>query len=140
MNADANQDRVFAKTDWQCFYCQSDATTIDHMIPVSRGGSDDLVNLVGACERCNHEKGDMSIDEYIIFLSEYGSGKCNREKNRARNSAIVRLNRSVQTDRSANLNPIVIPDLSGVNAGTEALIAEECKNGQPTYLHGFPPL
>lgn len=39
----------------------------DHMIPVSRGGSDSITNLVGACQRCNAEKGTMSATEYIAL-------------------------------------------------------------------------
>lgn len=62
---ESKRDKVFQKTDWQCFYCQNDATTIDHMIPRSRGGTDAFENLVGACETCNQNKADMTIDEFI---------------------------------------------------------------------------
>lgn len=30
--------------------------TVDHVVPVSLGGSDDLTNLVGCCKRCNSSK------------------------------------------------------------------------------------
>lgn len=32
--------------------------TIDHKVPVSKGGSNKLSNLVGACAFCNHDKRD----------------------------------------------------------------------------------
>lgn len=41
--------------------------TIDHLIPVSRGGTDHWSNTVGACKACNVEKGDMTADEYRAF-------------------------------------------------------------------------
>jgi 5-methylcytosine-specific restriction endonuclease McrA len=36
----------------------------DHMIPVSRGGSDAIDNIAVACTECNAEKRQMTADEY----------------------------------------------------------------------------
>ena len=51
-----------------CYYCGDPLTlrgaTKDHVIPRERGGSDDLVNIVPACWRCNHLKGQRTADEY----------------------------------------------------------------------------
>jgi 5-methylcytosine-specific restriction endonuclease McrA len=41
--------------------------TIDHQIPTSRGGTDDLDNLVLACARCNARKNNKTADEYLIW-------------------------------------------------------------------------
>ena len=41
-----------------CAICgQRPATTIDHILPVSRGGTDDPANLQPACWPCNQRKG-----------------------------------------------------------------------------------
>ena len=40
----------------RCFYCGDEATTIDHRVPLSRGGSHWPANLVPACRRCNSRK------------------------------------------------------------------------------------
>jgi len=40
-----------------CQYCGSAATTLDHVMPVSRGGAWSFSNLVAACSRCNAKKG-----------------------------------------------------------------------------------
>lgn len=48
-----------------CVYCGARADTIDHVRPRSRGGPHQWTNVVAACARCNHRKGDR-------FLSELG--------------------------------------------------------------------
>ena len=47
-----------------CSYCDDPATTIDHVIPVSKGGTHDLSNLVPACRPCNASKGDKDVDSW----------------------------------------------------------------------------
>ena len=44
--------------DYCCAYCGNPATTVDHIIPRSKGGTDYPDNLVAACSRCNYSKGD----------------------------------------------------------------------------------
>lgn len=41
--------------------------TIDHVIPRSRGGRDSKDNARCCCDRCNSEKSDMTIREYVIY-------------------------------------------------------------------------
>lgn len=42
--------------------------TIDHLIPVSKGGTNEESNLVIACRKCNNLKGDMMPYEFEILL------------------------------------------------------------------------
>lgn len=55
-----------------CFYCEERVHTLhvekDHYIPVSRGGSDGLDNLVATCRRCNRDKGTLTGDEYLAYI------------------------------------------------------------------------
>jgi 5-methylcytosine-specific restriction endonuclease McrA len=46
-----------------CAYCGTKADTIDHVRPRSRGGSHVWTNVVAACARCNHRKGDRLLAE-----------------------------------------------------------------------------
>lgn len=54
-----------------CAYCRTDLSpeqrTVDHLVPVARGGIDDLWNLVFACARCNNEKADRTPSEWGKF-------------------------------------------------------------------------
>lgn len=43
-----------------CVWCRKSAsTTIDHVRPLNRGGSNHPLNLVGACSPCNYVKSDF---------------------------------------------------------------------------------
>jgi 5-methylcytosine-specific restriction endonuclease McrA len=49
---------ILRDQDGRCFWCAESADlTIDHVIPVSRGGRHEVSNIVGACRRCNSSKG-----------------------------------------------------------------------------------
>ncbi len=39
--------------------------TVDHVLPISRGGTNDLDNLVLACQPCNVSKGNSTLDEFL---------------------------------------------------------------------------
>ncbi len=45
--------------------------SLDHVIPRSRGGSDDISNLQLAHKDCNRDKADMTPEEWKEF--QYGS-------------------------------------------------------------------
>jgi 5-methylcytosine-specific restriction endonuclease McrA len=47
---------VHARDNGHCAYCGGPATTIDHILPRSRGGKNSWVNTVAACGRCNQRK------------------------------------------------------------------------------------
>lgn len=59
-------NRVKHRVVGPCFYCGDDlATTVDHMLPVIRGGTDEPRNLVSCCLSCNSLKHDMTTDEFL---------------------------------------------------------------------------
>jgi len=55
-----------------CRYCGCIPVyvTIDHIQPVSKGGTSTINNLTGACNSCNAMKGDKTIPEFREYLSE----------------------------------------------------------------------
>jgi 5-methylcytosine-specific restriction endonuclease McrA len=52
---------VFARDGGRCIYCNAPATSLDHVVPRSRGGEHVWENVVSACRRCNHLKADRSV-------------------------------------------------------------------------------
>jgi len=49
-----------------CEYCGADATGVDHLIPKSKGGTDEPENLVAACSKCNQHKATRTVSEFIF--------------------------------------------------------------------------
>lgn len=54
---------VLARDRHRCAYCEGPATTIDHVLPRSRGGRNSWRNTVAACVTCNHLKGNRTPAE-----------------------------------------------------------------------------
>ena len=48
---------------FRCGYCGAKATTIDHVLPRSRGGGHSWENCVACCASCNHRKADRLLSE-----------------------------------------------------------------------------
>ena len=51
-----------------CHYCGKPSETIDHLTPLSRGGSSLMGNEVPCCYRCNQTKGSMTELEFVEFV------------------------------------------------------------------------
>lgn len=56
------------RRDVVCRYCKlvldKYTITIDHVVAKSKGGSDDLSNLVASCKHCNGRKSDRPVEEF----------------------------------------------------------------------------
>ena len=67
--------QILKRDDFRCVYCGKRATDvelhIDHVIPRSRGGTNDTWNLVACCIPCNMSKGtDLPTDEIMSDIRE----------------------------------------------------------------------
>ncbi|MCX7523416.1 HNH endonuclease [Microbacterium sp. STN6] len=62
-NVPVSRRGVLRRDAHQCAYCGGSATTIDHVVPRSRGGADSWENLVACCLRCNNVKSDRTPAE-----------------------------------------------------------------------------
>lgn len=59
-----NRREVLRRDNHSCQYCGSNKRlTLDHVIPLSRGGQHTWNNVVTACERCNQRKSDRTPSE-----------------------------------------------------------------------------
>ncbi len=59
---------VLTRDRHTCGYCGRHATTIDHVLPQSRGGGSTWLNTVAACAGCNHRKANRTPHEAHMRL------------------------------------------------------------------------
>lgn len=56
---------VFERDGYACTYCGDTADlACDHILPVSRGGGNEMENLTTACRTCNSSKGAKTPEEW----------------------------------------------------------------------------
>lgn len=49
-----------------CEYCGSEENiTVDHVVPISKGGAHSIENIVPACQPCNSSKGAKPLEEWL---------------------------------------------------------------------------
>jgi len=80
-----SRKNVLRRDNHRCQYCQTVAPdlTVDHVIPRAAGGQDSWENLVAACRKCNHKKGNRTPEQagmkllnkpfkpnYVLFLRQ----------------------------------------------------------------------
>jgi CRISPR/Cas system Type II protein with McrA/HNH and RuvC-like nuclease domain len=65
---------VYNKANGCCQLCgkklKFNSATLDHIIPLIRGGADDVSNLQLTCSSCNQFKGDLYTEEYLKKIEE----------------------------------------------------------------------
>lgn len=73
-------ERNVARQMGVCYYCRCALSpsahpsyrdwtpTLDHIVPLSKGGEDREDNTVAACHACNHDKADMEVWEFRLII------------------------------------------------------------------------
>jgi hypothetical protein len=73
-----NRKKASKRQGGFCFWCEvplvqptqgthSDRQcTAEHLIPRAKGGTNDKLNIVAACQRCNGNRGDQPIEQWLV--------------------------------------------------------------------------
>ena len=66
------RENVYQRDNRKCIVCGKTnwKMTLDHLIPVDKGGTNDEWNLATMCEKCNCEKGNKIIDEFVALAKK----------------------------------------------------------------------
>ena len=58
--------RIFERDNYTCQHCGAREVSLecDHLVPISRGGSNEDDNLVASCRSCNQSKRDNLVGEW----------------------------------------------------------------------------
>jgi 5-methylcytosine-specific restriction endonuclease McrA len=79
--------RIYDRDGWRCVWCTAQVerptlpedgllvcsgdirqASVDHVVPRSRGGSNDPSNLITACAQCNAKRGHRSVPAFAVAL------------------------------------------------------------------------
>lgn len=72
----AKKHDIIAESERICYICNEqisneDRATIDHIIPKSRDRrADTYDNMKCCCNRCNNDKGNMMLSEYVEYIAD----------------------------------------------------------------------
>ena len=68
---------LVAQYDGRCAYCGDSETPLDadHRVPLSRGGSNSIENLLPACRTCNLRKHTLTDDEFRARIAPEKKGE-----------------------------------------------------------------
>ncbi len=65
---------LFKQTE--CFYCREKTKlTLDHVVPLAKGGAHSIGNLVMACRSCNSSKNDKLLVEWKLYLAKVSNDR-----------------------------------------------------------------
>lgn len=59
---------ILKRDNYKCCYCGKHGDTIDHIKPTSKGGITSFNNCICACEKCNKQKDNLSLYEYLFYI------------------------------------------------------------------------
>ncbi|XP_057496138.1 uncharacterized protein LOC130781097 [Actinidia eriantha] len=70
-----SRKNILYRDSFTCQYCSSpENLTIDHVLPIARGGKWTWENLVTACSKCNSRKGQKTLEEAKMKLLKVPKG------------------------------------------------------------------
>ncbi|QSH42517.1 HNH endonuclease [Lentisphaerota bacterium ZTH] len=84
INRERKKARELRKTEWWrrklqagiCHYCGKkfppDELTMDHVVPVARGGRSNKGNIVACCKECNNDKKYLTPAEMLLKRLDEG--------------------------------------------------------------------
>jgi len=66
--------QILEEQSYLCYFdhCKADIkghVTLEHLLPFSRGGTNEPANIVGACEPCNYAKAGKTVEEFEAHLA-----------------------------------------------------------------------
>lgn len=67
-----NRLAILEGSNYTCHYCNGQANTADHIIPVSHGGGHEITNLLPACTKCNSSRQDKTLKRMGYWNKRYG--------------------------------------------------------------------
>jgi 5-methylcytosine-specific restriction endonuclease McrA len=72
------REEIYKSWNHCCGYCGEPATSLDHIVPRFKSGSSNRNNLLPSCQRCNSNKGSLSMIEWYSKQKFFSQEKLNK--------------------------------------------------------------
>lgn len=121
-------EKVRERDGHACVYCgNTKYLTLDHLVPLSRGGSNDEENLVTACRPCNSKKRDRTPEEAGMPFLASAAGRWSAYR---KSAGETRTNTDEHGETRTNN--------TGTGTGTSTGTEEKEKRGVPVSAGASP--
>lgn len=68
------REALLHETNFRCVYCgcalEKETMTVDHIVALSRKGTNEFENCVASCNQCNHKKANATVSAFIDSFSD----------------------------------------------------------------------
>lgn len=65
---------IFKRDSFSCQYCGRSAPDVilrvDHIVPISKDGEDNIINMITACEECNQGKSNRELNDDTVIKKQ----------------------------------------------------------------------
>lgn len=75
------REEIYKAWNYQCAYCEDQATSLDHVVPRFRSGSSNRHNLIPCCKRCNASKASYPMEQWYQKQEFFTQVRMDRIKN-----------------------------------------------------------
>ena len=120
---------VFKRDHFTCQYCGRKSPDvvlqIDHIKPVSKGGENDILNLVTSCVDCNLGKSDRTLDDQSVIVRKQKQAKFLAD--RLEQIEMLR-DWHIELANQENIEVEAVNSLYKSLTNDEFIISEYCKN------------
>lgn len=69
-----DREKLYNEYDGYCAYCGEKIDIgdmqVDHIIPLKKGGEDELWNMICSCRSCNHYKSTLTLEQFREQLKQ----------------------------------------------------------------------
>lgn len=66
------RQQIYDMFNGHCAYCGCEITLsemqVDHIVPLRRGGKDEIENMYPSCRSCNHYKHTLTVEEFREYV------------------------------------------------------------------------